>query len=79
METIEQVRKDGDTWVPVAFFSYFVENEVPVLHQMWVSVLGQTRWEKIETRNIEEQTRAYRQCQVFPADTDQPDEDHLDL
>jgi hypothetical protein len=79
-ETIMQVKKDGETWVPVAFFSYFVEKVVhnhlgiemdePVLHQLWVSVLGNTRWERIETRNIKEMTSAYRECQAF-SETDE--------
>jgi hypothetical protein len=64
-ETITQVKKDGDTWVPVAFFSYFVESKGPVLHQLWVSVLGNTRWEPVETRDIKEMTSAYRECQAF--------------
>jgi hypothetical protein len=70
-QIIAQVKKDGETWVPVAFFSYFVEDEEPVLHQLWVSVLGNTRWERIETRDIKEMTSAYRECQAFSESDDE--------
>jgi hypothetical protein len=71
---IEQIKKDGDTWVPVAFFSYFEENGKQVLHQLWASVLGNTKWEPVEVRNIKEMSRVYAECQVY-GDTDARNDD----
>jgi len=61
----EQLLQDTQTWCPVAFFSWFVEKDGPVLHQLWVSVLGNTKWEPVETRDIKEMSRVYAECQVF--------------
>ena len=74
MNAVDQIKKDTETWVPVAFFSYFIENGEPILHQLWCSALGNTRWEKIETRDIREMTRVYAECQVY-GDNTRPEDD----
>jgi hypothetical protein len=62
----EQAQEDAQTWVPVAFFT-FVEQEgkEPQLCQLWASVLGQTEWREVKTRNLKEMGRVFDECTVF--------------
>jgi hypothetical protein len=66
MDAKQQLQQDQQTWVPVAFLTFLErEGAEPELCQLWVSVLGQTEWRPVGTRNLKEQQRAYDDCQVF--------------
>jgi hypothetical protein len=68
MNDLDQARTDAQTWVPVAFFSFLEKpGQPPELCQLWASVLGQTEWRPVATRNLEGMQRAYAECQVFDA------------
>lgn len=72
-----QAMVDATTWVPVAFFSFLEKKDAePELCQLWVSVLGQTEWRKVETRNLKDMIKAYAECQSFSES--EPDDDFRD-
>ncbi len=68
-----QAMIDAQTWVPVAFFTWIEESDKScggtrqVLHQLWVTPLGQTEWRAIETRDFDAMTKAYKECEAFDA------------
>jgi len=69
-DTKKQLALDAVTWIPVAFFSIIEAGDANDLCQLWVNPLGETKWEKVQTRNIREMTRVYKDCTVFGDDSD---------